>query len=89
MKNFRIEVSESSVIEIETDGAGNANLVSSGLKEEELDDAEADQRIAFNHAMDGIESLLVALAAHGMNLEDPKVVQSVKDAYDGCGIAFS
>ncbi len=47
-------------------------------------DPETDPRVEFNHNMTGVESLLVALAARGYVMDDPKMIGAINDAVDAC-----
>ena len=63
----------------------------SGDEEPEEDAEEAASRLMYNGAIDGIESLLLALACAGCitKSEDPKVNEAIQTALDACGHHFS
>ena len=50
-------------------------------QDDSLDDRE--DRKHYNYAMDGIESLLMALAGQGVNLDDENIIAAVKTAIEG------
>jgi hypothetical protein len=58
---------------------------SQGADEENHRDAG---RAQFNAAIDGIESLVLALAVAGVNVEAPEVLQAIESAVDAIGNQF-
>ncbi len=50
---------------------------------------EAASRIQFNAAMDGIESMILAHATAGIDVETPAYLEGIETAIDACGNNFS
>ena len=70
------------VIDLTSDGGGS--ISSRDLKTEH--DDEEDE--LYNASMDGIESMILAHAIAGIDIESPAYLEGVKTAVDGCANNF-
>lgn len=68
-------------IRICVDDDGGASVVSSGLHTASDDDD-------FCRMMDGVESLLLAMAGAGMDMNDPRIIQAVDETIHRCSNAI-
>ena len=59
-----------------SDGGGS---ISSDLHEEGVTDATE-----YNAAMDGIESMILACACAGIDIESPAFIEAIETAVEGC-----
>lgn len=51
---------------------------------DERPNSETDPRVHYNLMTQGIESLLVALAARGYVMDDPKMIEAINDSVEAC-----
>ncbi len=70
-----------SIMILNLTGDGGGSIESSRLKVDE-DDEEND---SYNAAIDGIESLVLAHAIGGVNVEAPEYIAGIQTAVDSCG----
>ena len=85
MNTIRIELSDSQYIEITVDGTGGGSITSEGLKlaeglSEDIEDGEeVAGRDMHNAAIDGMESLILAMACEGV-VPTKMAIQTALDA---------
>jgi hypothetical protein len=68
-------------IEIVLDGAGGGTI-HTNLKDLEAAEDGDDDAIEYNLGIDGLESLLLAHACAGVNVEDPKYLAGIEAAIE-------
>lgn len=51
---------------------------------EVMDEDEIEEMNEYNHRLDGLESLILACACSGVDIQSPEFVQAVKTAIDAC-----
>lgn len=73
MKTYEIEVSGGKFVIQQIPEIG-WKITSEGIKNDHAMDEEDN---AFNAAIDGVESFLLALASEGVDLDDPKIRNAV------------
>lgn len=101
MFSLKIEVTPGSIT-LSRNAEGMTALHSEGLLEvckecggawcadEEHDDKEEhENRIAFNHALDGIEALVLGCFSAGIDCSSPEFQEAVETAYQALGQNFS
>jgi|TARA_R110000851_G_scaffold63075_2_gene144383 hypothetical protein len=75
------------VVTITEDGGGAA--ITSNLKEKAEGDSTEKQSINnFNAAMDGIESIVMAHASTGIDIESDSYLEGIEAAVEGCSNNF-
>lgn len=77
MKRYNIPVPGGELI-VESDGRGTALIVESPLKDEDALTGDP-----YNAAIDGLEALVMALAATGLDVAGPKFVKAINIALEG------
>lgn len=80
MKTITLKLEGDADITVTLDGKGGGTIESTlGIPEDSEEfDLEYDQ--AYNNAIDGIESLVLAHACAGVNVEDPRYLQGLQTA---------
>lgn len=67
-------------------GDGGASISTEGVKAEYEADGSEEAQLAelYNAAIDGIESLVLALACAGIDVSEPQIVEAVETAIAAC-----
>jgi hypothetical protein len=68
------------VLSYNDEGEVDGSDITSGLKEEENDENEL-----YNAACDGIEAMILAHAAAGIDIESPAYIEGIETAVEACG----
>ena len=78
------------LITITPDGGGGS--ITSDIHEDEVGREHSDEDISeadlFNAAMDGIESMILAHAIAGVDVESPAYLEGIETAVEGCANNF-
>ena len=67
------------VLSFDEEGNIDASTISANLKEEENEENEL-----YNAACDGIESMILAHAAAGIDIESPAYIEGIETAVESC-----
>lgn len=73
------------VIDLDDDGCGGS--ITSGLHEEEctpIDDEDASNFHLYNSMMDALESMILAHACAGIDVECPRYLEGIETAVSAC-----
>jgi hypothetical protein len=77
-KTIKIKLGKESSITVNLTGDGGWAMTTEGLKTPGDPDGIEEQ--LFNAAVDGLESIILAHAVQGIDIEAPAYVQGIKDA---------
>lgn len=81
MKRIELKVGEDSIL-LQLDDQGGGTIQSTLHIQETDPDFEAEYRSDYNAAMDGLESLILAHAGAGMDVQEARYVGGIRAALD-------
>ena len=84
MQEIEFTINDVHMMVFRVDEEGNGDLVYSTLKEDCSPVDEDDDPTEFIAAIDGIESLLLAMVCEGIDLNTKQMRTAVMTAYDAC-----
>lgn len=88
MQEIEFMINDDHMIVFRVDEEGNGDLVYSTLKEDFSPNTDDEDPTLFNTAMDGMESLLLAMVCEGIDINTKRMRTAVMTAYDSCAINF-